>query len=62
MYRRILLTLDGSPLSEQALPHAVVLAEQFKAELILLKVLEPLDSQVSLLPGLAHKAPHPWRS
>ena len=42
MYKRILLSLDGSGLSEQALPHAVALAEHFQAELILLKVLEPL--------------------
>jgi len=42
MYKRILLSLDGSALSEQALPHAVAQAEYFQAELILLKVLEPL--------------------
>ena len=42
MYKRILLSLDGSALSEQALPHAVAQAEHFQAELILLKVLEPL--------------------
>jgi nucleotide-binding universal stress UspA family protein len=42
MYKRIVLALDGSPLAEQALPHAVAHAEQFGAELILLKVLEPL--------------------
>jgi nucleotide-binding universal stress UspA family protein len=38
MYRRILLTLDGSSLAEQALPHAVAQAKHFQAELILLKV------------------------
>ena len=42
MYKRILLSLDGSALAEQALPHAVAQAEHFQAELILLKVLEPL--------------------
>jgi nucleotide-binding universal stress UspA family protein len=42
MYKRILLSLDGSALAEQALPHAVAQAEHFHAELILLKVLEPL--------------------
>ena len=41
MYKRILLPLDGSSLAEQALPHAVAQAENFQAELILLKVLEP---------------------
>ena len=42
MYKRILLSLDGSALAEQALPHAVAQAEHFQAELILMKVLEPL--------------------
>jgi nucleotide-binding universal stress UspA family protein len=42
MYERIVIALDGSPLAEQALPHAVAQAQQFGAELILLKVLEPL--------------------
>ena len=42
MYKRLLLSLDGSALAEQALPHAVAQAEHFQAELILLKVLEPL--------------------
>jgi nucleotide-binding universal stress UspA family protein len=42
MYKLILLPLDGSSLAEQALPHAVAQAKCFQAELILLKVLEPL--------------------
>jgi nucleotide-binding universal stress UspA family protein len=41
MYRRVLIPLDGSPLAEQALPHAIAQAGCFQAELILLKVLEP---------------------
>jgi nucleotide-binding universal stress UspA family protein len=41
MYKRILLPLDGSPLAEQALPHACELAKCFGAELILLRVVEP---------------------
>jgi len=45
MYKRILLPLDGSALAEQALPYAVAQAERFGAELILLKVLEPLLSK-----------------
>lgn len=44
MYKRILIPLDGSPLAEQALPHAVALAEHFHSELILLRVLIPLPS------------------
>jgi nucleotide-binding universal stress UspA family protein len=42
MYERILLTLDGSALAEQAVPHAVIHAQCFGAELTLLKVLAPL--------------------
>ncbi len=43
MYKRILIPLDGSPLAEQALPHAIAHAEHFRAELILLRVLIPLS-------------------
>lgn len=41
MYKRVLIPLDGSPLAEQALPHAIAQAKHFQAELILLRVLEP---------------------
>jgi nucleotide-binding universal stress UspA family protein len=43
MYKRILLPLDGSPLAEQALPHATAIAECFQSELVLLRVLVPLS-------------------
>ena len=43
MYKRILLPLDGSPLAEQALPHAIAMAERFQSELVLLRVLIPLS-------------------
>lgn len=52
MYKRILLSLDGSALAEKALPHAVAQAEHFQAELILLKVLEPL-AQLGISLGAA---------
>lgn len=42
MYKHILLPLDGSPLAEQALPHAISLAEHFQSEIILIRVLVPL--------------------
>lgn len=32
MYNRILLPLDGSPLAEQALPHAMAIAERFLSQ------------------------------
>ena len=42
MYRRILTTLDGSVLAEQALPTALSLVEQFESDLFLLRVVMPL--------------------
>jgi nucleotide-binding universal stress UspA family protein len=41
MYKRILLTLDGSTLAEVARAHAVGLAAQLGAELVLLRIVEP---------------------
>jgi nucleotide-binding universal stress UspA family protein len=52
MYRRILLPLDGSALAEEALPYAITQAERFGAQLILLRVLEPLPQ----VPGLSKSA------
>jgi nucleotide-binding universal stress UspA family protein len=37
MYRRIVVTLDGSELAERALPHAEALADRFGAQLILVR-------------------------
>lgn len=41
MIDRILVPLDGSPLSEAALPHAAALAAAFGSEIHLMRVLEP---------------------
>jgi nucleotide-binding universal stress UspA family protein len=48
MYERILLPLDGSAQAEQALSHAAALAAQFKSELIILRVLPPLQDHGTL--------------
>jgi nucleotide-binding universal stress UspA family protein len=56
VYKRIMLPLDGSTLAEQALPHAVALAECFQAELIIIKVLEPLAKNTNLPPTVVRKA------
>ncbi|HDQ72430.1 MAG TPA: universal stress protein [Chloroflexi bacterium] len=40
MFERILVPLDGSPLAECVLPHAVALSRAFDAEMTLLRVLE----------------------
>jgi nucleotide-binding universal stress UspA family protein len=42
MFKRVLVTLDGSPLSEQALEKAVQIAETSQAELTLFRVVTPL--------------------
>jgi nucleotide-binding universal stress UspA family protein len=46
MYKRVLVPLDGSRLAEQALPHAAAQAEQFGAEIYLLRVLGPLPDPI----------------
>ena len=46
MYERILLPLDGSSLAEEAVPHAVAIAERFGAEVILVAVLMRLPVEV----------------
>ncbi|MBN1666475.1 MAG: universal stress protein, partial [Anaerolineales bacterium] len=43
MFKRIALTLDGSELSEQAVPTALTLCRQFDSELTLPNVLSPLS-------------------
>jgi nucleotide-binding universal stress UspA family protein len=55
MYKRILLLLDGSSMAELALPHATALSEKFQAELVLLRVLDPLGEKLgSQYPGLTY--------
>ncbi|MCK6626823.1 MAG: universal stress protein [Anaerolineae bacterium] len=39
-YKKIMVTLDGSTLAAQALPHALALAELHQAELILFRVVQ----------------------
>jgi nucleotide-binding universal stress UspA family protein len=40
MYNKILLPLDGSDLSHQAIPHTVELAKAFDAEVVLMQVVD----------------------
>ncbi len=56
MYNRILLPLDGSALAEQTLPRAIAQAERFQAELILLRVLEPLPRDRGLSQAAIRRA------
>lgn len=40
MFKRILIPLDGSDLSEKALPLAVTLAHQFNSKVMLIRTVE----------------------
>jgi len=52
MYKRILVPLDGSELSESIMAHVKAIAEGCGAsEVVLLRVLEPLSSQVAAQTG-----------
>lgn len=42
MYKHILVPLDGSPLAERALSHAVTLASQFQSQITLIQVVPPV--------------------
>ena len=46
MYRKLLVPLDGSELSESILPQAVAVAKPAGAEIVLLRVHEPLERGV----------------
>ena len=46
MYSTILLTLDGSEVSQQAIPHAVTLAKQTGAAVILVQA---IDSEAQMM-------------
>ena len=56
MYKRIVVPLDGSPLAEQALAHATAQAERFEAEIVILKVLEPLPEATLTSPASVQRA------
>ena len=43
MFKKILVPLDGSPLAEQAIPSAITIAQITHAELILMRVVIPLE-------------------
>jgi nucleotide-binding universal stress UspA family protein len=53
MYKRILLTLDRSPLAEQALPHAVAVAQAFGASIELVGVVPIAEQTTTYAAGVA---------
>ena len=53
MYKKILVPLDGSQRAETILPHVEDLARQFKSEVFLVQILEPVPATL----GLAEPVP-----
>jgi nucleotide-binding universal stress UspA family protein len=47
MYDTVLLTLDGSELAEQAIPHAALVAKTMHSRLVVLRILQPLQLQAN---------------
>lgn len=45
MFNRILIPLDGSKLAERTIPHALRMAQMFKAKVFLLHILDPSQHQ-----------------
>jgi nucleotide-binding universal stress UspA family protein len=46
IYKKILLTHDGSKLSSAAIPHALVLATAFDADILLIHVVHTIDQEI----------------
>jgi nucleotide-binding universal stress UspA family protein len=57
MYNRVLLTLDGSELSQEAIEHAASLAQATGAEIVLLQV---IDSETQILTQTAGMSLEPF--
>ncbi len=53
MYKTIILTLDRSELAEQAIPHAVALAQAFKATIEIITVVPVIDRDAMIAAGVA---------
>ncbi|MFO8090118.1 MAG: universal stress protein [Desulfatiglandaceae bacterium] len=61
MYKKILVTLDGSELSECVIPHLEKFRKGFpESEIILLRVVEPVDSTVAAHADVI--SPEQWKS
>lgn len=51
MYKHILIPVDGSPLAEQALPHAEEIALAAGAEITVISCVEPYVITLPTMPG-----------
>ena len=47
MYERILLPLDGSPLSEQAIPYVQILGKALQCQIDLLRIFDPVPLEMT---------------
>ncbi|MFQ5791641.1 MAG: universal stress protein, partial [Acidobacteriota bacterium] len=47
MYKRILVSLDGSALAEQILPHVEAIAKGTGAEVLLLRTVTPIHGEIA---------------
>ena len=56
MYERIVVALDGSAVAEEALPHAMSLAEKHGAMLTLVTAAHPISELSGVTPSLATQA------
>jgi nucleotide-binding universal stress UspA family protein len=52
LYSKVLLTLDGSDLSRQAIPHAIAIAQATDAEVTLLQTIDSEAQMLSQSPGI----------
>lgn len=57
-YRKILVPLDGSPVSAQAIPHALRVAEKGQSQLVLLRVVPHITEQLTTVDTL----PLDWKN
>ena len=46
MYKRILIPMDGSPLAEQVLPYAQILAQAFQCPIEMLRVIRSVTEVI----------------
>lgn len=59
IYKKILVTHDGSKLASVALPHALFLAESLYARLLLLRVIESVGQEMTVIDPMGMNPPVP---
>lgn len=59
IYKRILMTHDGSKLASKAIPHALSLSEYLNTDLVLLRVIESVDQELTTIDPMGMTPPIP---